>query len=227
MKNIKIAVDGYSSCGKSTLAKQLAAHFGFLFIDSGAMYRAVTLFAIENNIISENDVVDTDRLKKEIKNIKITFQTIDGKNHTFLNGKDVEVEIRQIRVSKRVSIIATLDFVREEMVNLQRNLSEENSVIMDGRDIGTVVFPNAELKLFVTATPEVRAQRRYDELKAKGEDVNFDEIKANLINRDRIDSTREIAPLKQADDAVVLDNSNMTREQQFDFAVKLIEKILA
>lgn len=227
MKNIKIAVDGYSSCGKSTLAKQLAAHFGFLFIDSGAMYRAVTLFAIENNIISENDVVDTDRLKKEIKNIKITFQTIDGKNHTFLNGKDVEVEIRQIRVSKRVSIIATLDFVREEMVNLQRNLSEENSVIMDGRDIGTVVFPNAELKLFVTATPEVRAQRRYDELKAKGEDVNFDEIKANLINRDRIDSTREISPLKQADDAVVLDNSNMTREQQFDFAVKLIEKILA
>ena len=227
MKNIKIAVDGYSSCGKSTLAKQLAAHFGFLFIDSGAMYRAVTLFAIENNIISENDVVDTDRLKKEIKNIKITFQTIDGKNHTFLNGKDVETEIRQIRVSKRVSIIATLDFVREEMVTLQRNLSEENSVIMDGRDIGTVVFPNAELKLFVTATPEVRAQRRYDELKAKGEDVNFDEIKANLINRDRIDSTREISPLKQADDAVVLDNSNMTREQQFDFAVKLIEKILA
>ncbi|MBR4265293.1 MAG: (d)CMP kinase [Bacteroidales bacterium] len=227
MKNIKIAVDGFSSCGKSTLAKQLAAHFGFVFIDSGAMYRAVTLFAIENNIISEDDVVDINKLKKEIKNIKITFQTIDGKNHTFLNGKDVETEIRQIRVSKRVSIIATLDFVREEMVNLQRNLSEENSVIMDGRDIGTVVFPNAELKLFVTATPEVRAQRRYDELKAKGEDVNFDEIKANLINRDRIDSTREIAPLKQADDAVVLDNSNMTREQQFDFAVKLIEKILA
>ena len=227
MKNIKIAVDGFSSCGKSTLAKQLAAHFGFVFIDSGAMYRAVTLFAIENNIISEDDVVDINKLKKEIKNIKITFQTIDGKNHTFLNGKDVETEIRQIRVSKRVSIIATLDFVREEMVNLQRNLSEENSVIMDGRDIGTVVFPNAELKLFVTATPEVRAQRRYDELKAKGEDVNFDEIKANLINRDRIDSTREIAPLKKADDAVVLDNSNMTREQQFDFAVKLIEKILA
>lgn len=227
MKNIKIAVDGYSSCGKSTLAKQIAKHYGFVFIDTGAMYRAITLYALQNNIISQDDTIDTDALKACIGDIKVTFKNVDGANHTFLNDTDVEKEIRQVHVSKRVSKISAIGFVREQLVTLQRQMSENSSVVMDGRDIGTVVFPNAELKLFVTASPDVRAQRRFDELKAKGENVNYDEIKENLLSRDKIDSTREVSPLRQAEDAVVLDNSNMTREEQFQFAINLIDKILA
>ena len=226
-KNIKIAIDGHSSCGKSTLAKQLAAHYGFLFIDTGAMYRAVTLYALDNGIINENDEINAEKLKNEMGNIKISFQRIDNQNHTFLNGEDVEEKIRQIRISKRVSKIAAIDFVREKLVDFQRKISENSSVVMDGRDIGTVVFPNAEVKFFVTASAQVRAQRRYKELTAKGEIVDFEQIRQSIINRDKLDSQREISPLRKADDAIELDNSEMTIDGQFEFAVKIIDKILS
>lgn len=228
MKNIKIAVDGHSSCGKSTMVKALASHFGFVYIDTGAMYRAVTLFAMRNGMISEDLVPDDNALKSRIQDISVTFQkAADGTNHTCLNGEDVESQIRGMEVSSRVSKIAALKFVREQMVTLQRRMSESCSVIMDGRDIGTVVFPDADLKIFVTARPEVRAQRRFDELKAKGDStVTFDQVLANLTERDLIDSTRAESPLKMADDAVLLDNSDMTRDQQFSVAVEMINKVL-
>jgi cytidylate kinase len=225
-KNIKIALDGHSSCGKSTLAKQLAAHYGFLFIDTGAMYRAVTLYALENALIASDGEINLEKLRTGLENIKISFQRVDKQNHTFLNGKDVEKEIRLLEVSKNVSKISAVAFVREKLVDFQRKISENSSVVMDGRDIGTVVFPNAEVKFFVTATPDVRAQRRYKELLEKGEQVDFEQIKQSIINRDLLDSTREVSPLKKADDAIVLDNSDMTKEQQFDFAVKIIDKAL-
>jgi cytidylate kinase len=225
-KNIKIALDGHSSCGKSTLAKQLAAHYGFLFIDTGAMYRAVTLYALENALIASDGEINLEKLRTGLENIKISFQRVDKQNHTFLNGKDVEKEIRLLKVSKNVSKISAVAFVREKLVDFQRKISENSSVVMDGRDIGTVVFPNAEVKFFVTATPDVRAQRRYKELLEKGEQVDFEQIKQSIINRDLLDSTREVSPLKKADDAIVLDNSDMTKEQQFDFAVKIIDKAL-
>ena len=225
-KNIKIALDGHSSCGKSTLAKQLAAHYGFLFIDTGAMYRAVALYAIENGIINDDDVIDEKRLKNEMDKINISFKNSNGKNRTLLNSEDVEDKIRQIRVSSKVSKIAAMPFVREKMVSLQRKISENSSVVMDGRDIGTVVFPNAEVKFFVTASLEIRAQRRYKELFEKGEIVDLEQIKQSISQRDFLDSTREISPLKKADDAIELDNSFMTREEQFDFAVKIIDKDL-
>ncbi|MBQ9214030.1 MAG: (d)CMP kinase [Bacteroidales bacterium] len=225
-KNIKIALDGHSSCGKSTLAKQLAAHYGFLFIDTGAMYRAVALYAIENGIINDDDVIDEKKLKNEMDKINISFKNSNGKNRTLLNSEDVEDKIRQIRVSSKVSKIAAMPFVREKMVSLQRKISENSSVVMDGRDIGTVVFPNAEVKFFVTASLEIRAQRRYKELFEKGEIVDLEQIKQSISQRDFLDSTREISPLKKADDAIELDNSFMTREEQFDFAVKIIDKVL-
>ncbi len=225
-KNIKIAIDGHSSCGKSTLAKQLAAHYGFLFIDTGAMYRAVALYAIENGIINDDDVIDEKKLKNEMDKINISFKNSNGKNRTLLNSEDVEDKIRQIRVSSKVSKIAAMPFVREKMVSLQRKISENSSVVMDGRDIGTVVFPNAEVKFFVTASQEIRAQRRYKELLEKGEIVDLEQIKQSISQRDFLDSTREISPLKKADDAIELDNSFMTREEQFDFAVKIIDKVL-
>ena len=225
-KNIKIAIDGHSSCGKSTLAKQLAAHYGFLFIDTGAMYRAVALYAIENGIINDDDVIDEKKLKNEMDKINISFKNSNGKNRTLLNSEDVEDKIRQIRVSSKVSKIAAMPFVREKMVSLQRKISENSSVVMDGRDIGTVVFPNAEVKFFVTASQEIRAQRRYKELLEKGEFVDLEQIKQSISQRDFLDSTREISPLKKADDAIELDNSYMTREEQFDIAVKIIDKVL-
>ena len=225
-KNIKIAIDGHSSCGKSTLAKQLAAHYGFLFIDTGAMYRAVALYAIENGIINDDDVIDETKLKNEMDKINISFKNSNGKNRTLLNSEDVEDKIRQIRVSSKVSKIAAMPFVREKMVSLQRKISENSSVVMDGRDIGTVVFPNAEVKFFVTASQEIRAQRRYKELLEKGEFVDLEQIKQSISQRDFLDSTREISPLKKADDAIELDNSYMTREEQFDIAVKIIDKVL-
>jgi len=225
-KNIKIAIDGHSSCGKSTLAKQLAAHYGFLFIDTGAMYRAVALYAIENGIINDDDVIDEKKLKNEMDKINISFKNSNGKNRTLLNSEDVEDKIRQIRVSAKVSKIAAMAFVREKMVSLQCKISENASVVMDGRDIGTVVFPNAEVKFFVTASQEIRAQRRYKELFEKGEIVDLEQIKQSISQRDFLDSTREISPLKKADDAIELDNSFMTREEQFDFAVKIIDKVL-
>ena len=226
MKNIKIALDGHSSCGKSTLAKQLAAHYGFLFIDTGAMYRAVTLYALKNGIISLDDQIDEDKLRENIKKIEIAFKRVDNQNHTLLNGEDVEKEIRQLEVSKRVSKISAIAFVREKLVDFQRKISENSSVVMDGRDIGTVVFPNAEVKFFVTANADVRAERRYKELLEKGEKVDFNEIKQSVITRDKLDSEREVSPLRKAEDAIILDNSFMTREEQFEFAKNIIDKVL-
>lgn len=226
MKNIKIALDGHSSCGKSTLAKQLAAHYGFLFIDTGAMYRAVTLYALKNGIVSSDDKIDEDKLRESMGKIEIAFKRVDNQNHTLLNGEDVEKEIRQLEVSKRVSKISAIAFVREKLVDFQRRISENSSVVMDGRDIGTVVFPNAEVKFFVTANAEVRAERRYKELLEKGEKVDFNEIKQSVITRDKLDSEREVSPLRKAEDAIVLDNSFMTREEQFEFAKNIIDKVL-
>lgn len=215
MKLITIAIDGHSSCGKSTMAKDLAKEIGYIYIDTGAMYRAVTLYSLKNGLISEKGI-DEESLQQQMSDIMITFQLNEetGRPDTYLNGVCVEREIRTMEVSKYVSPIATLGFVREAMVDLQRLMGEAKGVIMDGRDIGTVVFPDAELKIFVTASADVRAQRRYDELLAKGEKCSFDEIRANVIERDRIDSTRAISPLRQAEDAIVLDNSNMTIPEQ-------------
>lgn len=215
MKLITIAIDGHSSCGKSTMAKDLAKEIGYIYIDTGAMYRAVTLYALQHSLITESGI-DEEGLRRHMPDIMITFQLNEetGRPDTYLNGVCVEKEIRTMEVSKYVSPIATLGFVREAMVDLQRLMGEAKGVIMDGRDIGTVVFPNAELKIFVTASVDVRAQRRYDELTAKGEKCDLEEIRTNVIERDRIDSTRAISPLRQAEDAIVLDNSNMTIPEQ-------------
>lgn len=215
MKLITIAIDGHSSCGKSTMAKDLAKEIGYIYIDTGAMYRAVTLFALQNGLISEAGI-DEDGLRQHLPEVMITFRLNEetGRPDTYLNGICVEREIRSMEVSNYVSPIATLGFVREAMVDLQRLMGAAKGVIMDGRDIGTVVFPDAELKVFVTASVDVRAKRRYDELTAKGEACNFDEIRANVMERDRIDSTRAISPLRQAEDAIVLDNSHMTIPEQ-------------
>lgn len=215
MKLITIAIDGHSSCGKSTMAKDLAKEIGYIYIDTGAMYRAVTLFALQNGMISDAGV-DEEALRNRMSDIMITFRLNEQTNRpdTYLNGVCVEKEIRTMEVSKYVSPIAAIGFVREVMVDLQRLMGEAKGVIMDGRDIGTTVFPDAELKVFVTASAEVRAKRRYDELTAKGEVCSLEEIQANVIERDRIDSTRAISPLRKADDAIVLDNSEMTISEQ-------------
>lgn len=217
MKQITIAVDGWSSCGKSTLAKALASRLGYVYGDSGAMYRAVTLYFL-NNQIDWNEPLETE---VALKKITIHFENIDGKNTTFLNGKNVEDEIRTMRVSDSVSPVATISSVRRAMVKQQQKMGEQGGIVMDGRDIGTVVFPQAELKLFVTASPEVRTERRYKELLAKGWNVDYEEIKMNLLERDRIDSTREDSPLKKASDAVELDNSKLDEQQQLNIALEL------
>ena len=206
MKKIIVAIDGYSSCGKSTMAKTLARKIGYTYIDSGAMYRAVTLFALENGIITGSDV-DAPGLEKRLNEIKITFSTDKetGSNITELNGKDVERRIRTLEVSSHVSAVAALPFIRTFLTAQQRSLGKQKGIVMDGRDIGTTVFPDAELKIFVTASAEVRARRRYDELQAKGERASYEEIIENVKQRDYIDTHREVSPLTQAPDAVVLD----------------------
>ena len=222
MKKIIIAIDGFSSCGKSTMAKALARNIGYLYFDSGAMYRAVALYCMQNGLINDSKI-DIETLRGKMQDIQITFEADpDTKNSlTFLNGVNVEHEIRSLEVSRLVSQVAALDFVREEMVDRQREMGKAKGIVMDGRDIGTTVFPNAEMKIFVTASAEVRAQRRYDELTARGDNANFQEILDNVLQRDHIDQTREVSPLKQAEDALLLDNSNMTREEQMNW---LIEK---
>ena len=215
MKKITIAIDGFSSCGKSTMAKDLAREIGYIYIDSGAMYRAVTLYSIENGIF-KGDTINTEELKKRMNDIHISFR-IDletGRPNTYLNGVNVENKIRTMEVSSKVSPISTLDFVRSAMVQQQQAMGNEKGIVMDGRDIGTTVFPNAELKIFVTATPEIRAQRRYDELKAKGQEASFDEILENVKQRDYIDQHREVSPLRKADNALLLDNTELTIQQQ-------------
>lgn len=215
MKKITIAIDGYSSCGKSTMAKDLARSIGYVYIDTGAMYRAVTLYAMRHGIIHSGSI-DADKLQAEMGNINISFKlnTETGMPDTYLNGELVEREIRTLEVSNNVSPIATLAFVRAAMVCQQQAMGKEKGIVMDGRDIGTTVFPDAELKIFVTASPEVRAQRRYDELKSKGMPAEYNDILANVKERDYIDSHREVSPLRQAEDAIVLDNSHMTIPEQ-------------
>lgn len=232
MKKITIAIDGHSSCGKSTMAKDLARELGYVYVDTGAMYRSVTLYALRNGLI-EGQTVNERQLKADVDANKIRvsfrFNAEAGRPDTYLNGELVEQEIRQMEVSNRVSIIAALPFVRAMLTRQQQEMGKDKGIVMDGRDIGTAVFPDAELKLFVTASAEVRAQRRYDELrgKAKTEEernaVNYDEILKNVKERDYLDSHREVAPLRQAEDAVVLDNSNMTIAEQKEWLLKLTQ----
>jgi len=224
---IIVAIDGHSSCGKSTIAKAVAVRFGYIFIDSGAMYRAVTLFALRHQLISEG-IVKEQELINLLPEIQIDFRynTEKQKSDTYLNGENVEDEIRQLPVSQNVSPVATIAEVRAAMVYLQQEMGKNKGIVMDGRDIGTVVFPEAELKLFVTASAEIRAQRRFDELTAKGESVSYEEILQNVQERDRIDSTREASPLRKADNALVLDNSNMTREEQLEWVIGKVEESL-
>lgn len=216
MKKIIIAIDGYSSCGKSTLAKDLASTLGYAYLDSGAMYRAVTLYFLRNNIDVNNikDVVDA------LEYVNINFNcSDDGINTTILNGEDVESEIRQMNVSSKVSEVAALSEVRKKLVEEQRKMGDGKGIVMDGRDIGTVVFPHAELKLFITADLDTRVDRRYSELKAKNYNIDRDTIKKNLLERDHIDSTRSDSPLKKAEDALILDNTNLNRREQLNEAL--------
>lgn len=228
MKKITIAIDGYSSCGKSTMAKSLAKNLGYIYVDSGAMYRAVTLFALREGLFTEDGIAEQ-KLEALLPNINISFvnEEATGKPLTYLNGECVENEIRNMEVSSHVSPIAALGFVREAMVKLQQLMGEKKGIVMDGRDIGTTVFPNAELKIFVTASAEVRAQRRFDELKAKGEVANYEDILKNVVERDYIDMHREVSPLKQADDAILLDNSNMTIEEQQEWLQNEFKRVVS
>ena len=227
MKKITIAIDGLSSCGKSTMAKDLAKRIGYIYVDTGAMYRAVTLFALRNDLFNEDDNIKIEELEKKMDEINILFQFNEetGRPDTYLNGELVEKEIRSMEVSNHVSAIAAIPFVRTAMVDQQQKMGKEKGIVMDGRDIGTVVFPDAELKVFVTASAEVRAQRRYDELKGKGMEADYDDILKNVQERDYLDSHREVSPLRQADDAIVLDNSEMTIDEQNEWLYQEYEKV--
>ena len=227
MKRIVVAIDGFSSCGKSTLAKALAKSVGYAYVDTGAMYRSVALYCLRNGLIKDG-VVDEEKLKELLPLVQITFQynSEAQRNETYLNGENVEEVIRSLEVSNIVSIVSAIGFVRQAMVAQQQAYSKDKGVVMDGRDIGTVVFPDAELKIFVTARPEVRAQRRYLELTAKGDEVSFDEVLENVKQRDHLDQTREESPLRQAEDAILLDNSEMTIPQQNEWLLTRFNEIV-
>ena len=217
MKNIVVAIDGYSSCGKSTIAKELARHAGYTYVDTGAMYRAVALYLLQNN-----HPMDSDNLTELLQGIHITFSLQpDGSQHTMLNGEDVEHLIRTLEVGNMASQISPIRQVRQYLVAQQQAMGKQKAIVMDGRDIGTVVFPDAELKLFLTASPQVRAKRRYDELKAKGENPIMEDVLADINDRDYRDSHRAESPLRQAEDAIVVDNSYMTREEQMEHIINL------
>ena len=224
MNKIIIAIDGHSSCGKSTMAKDLAQKIGYRYIDTGAMYRAVTLYCIQNGLF-KGEELNWEELEKAIPKIKIDFKfnPETGKSDTYLNGNNVEKDIRTMEVAGKVSIVSAIGYVRHYMVAQQQEMGKEKGIVMDGRDIGTVVFPDAELKIFVTARPEIRAQRRLDELISKGEMASFEEVLKNVEKRDLIDSTRAESPLKQADDALILDNSDITIEEQNKWLFKNYE----
>ena len=228
MKKITIAIDGHSSCGKSTMAKDLARRIGYVYVDTGAMYRAVTLFALRNDLFNEDDTVKTDELEKRMPEISITFKfnPETGRPDTYLNGELVEQVIRSLEVSNHVSAVSAIPFVRTEMVAQQQAMGQEGGIVMDGRDIGTTVFPNAELKVFVTATAEVRAQRRFKELQEKGMPADFDDILKNVIERDYQDSHREVSPLRQAEDALLLDNSELTIPEQNEWLYEQYERVV-
>ncbi|WP_304156095.1 (d)CMP kinase [Mesonia mobilis] len=227
MKKIIIAVDGYSSTGKSTVAKQLAKVLGYVYVDTGAMYRAVTLYAMQHDLISRDEFLK-EKLIESLPDIQLQFHFNGEKGFAeiYLNGKNVEEKIRTLEVSNYVSQVAAVPEVRKKQVEQQHKFGKEKGIVMDGRDIGTVVFPEAELKLFMTASAETRAQRRYDELKQKGEKVTFDEVLENVKSRDHIDSTRKDSPLLQATDAVVIDNSEMSLDEQFEKILALAKKAI-
>lgn len=229
MKKIIIAIDGYSSCGKSTLAKQLARKLNYVYIDTGAMYRAVALFALENGFI-DTHFFDEKALIQALSKINVSFSFNSDLNtsETFLNGKNIEKEIRGITISNLVSKIAKIKEVRTKMVELQREMGKKKGLVMDGRDIGSVVFPNAELKIFMTAAFEIRAKRRFDELQAKGDTISYEDVLNNIISRDDDDTSRTENPLIKADDAIVIDNSNINQEEQFQLVMRLVnEKLIS
>jgi CMP/dCMP kinase len=227
MSKITIAIDGFSSCGKSTLARTLAAKLGYSYVDSGAMYRAVTLHAIRNNILKKGKV-DISQIEKllEVFHLSFNFNPVKGASDTYLNGENIEKEIRKMYISEQVSKLSVIKEIRQKMVALQRELGKNKGVVMDGRDIGTNVFPHAELKLFMTADTDVRTQRRLDELTSKGYNISFDEVKNNLMQRDYTDTHRKENPLTKAKDAIVLDNTDLNKEQQLEFVLKLIKDLL-
>jgi len=227
-KKIVVAIDGHSSCGKSTMAKQLARQVGYIYVDTGAMYRAAALFALRKGFLSPDGTLDEEGLRAHIDEADIAFR-LDPETatpRTLLCGEDVESEIRGMQVSNVVSRVAALPFVREKLTREQQRMGEEKGIVMDGRDIGTAVFPNAELKVFITARPEVRAQRRFDELKAKGQAADFDEILKNVQERDYADSHRAVNPLRQAPDALLLDNSDLTREEQSAWLLEKFKEVV-
>jgi cytidylate kinase len=227
MKKITIAIDGFSSCGKSTMAKDLARELGYVYVDTGAMYRCVTLYALRHGLFRADGTINLPQLEAEIPNINISFRLNKetGRPDTYLNNENVESEIRTMEVSSRVSPIAAVPFVRAALVAQQQKMGEDKGIVMDGRDVGTVVFPNAELKIFVTASAEVRAQRRYDELKAKGMEADFEEILENVKQRDYIDSHREVSPMRKADDAIELDNSHISIAEQKQWLIEQYKRV--
>lgn len=225
---IIIAIDGYSSSGKSTMARRLASQIGYRYIDSGAMYRAVTLYAMQHGMVDAMGGVDEPALLAQLPDINIDFAPQpDGTQHTLLNGLDVETEIRKLSVSNNVSTIAAIPAVRHDLVAKQQALGKEKGIVMDGRDIGTTVFPDAEMKIFVDASPQTRAQRRFSELLAKGSHITFEEVLANVMHRDNIDRTRQESPLRQADDAIALDNSLMTIDEQDAWLLDTYHRIIS
>lgn len=220
--NLVIAIDGYSSCGKSTLAKGLARKLHFIYIDTGAMYRAVTLYFLRNNI----DLADEEMVAGALRNIHLNFHSRDYQTHILLNGEDVSEEIRQMQVSQQVSEVSALKAVRDEMVNQQQRMGKSKNIVMDGRDIGTTVFPDAQVKIFMTADPKVRAERRFKELAAKGQNSTLEEVFENIAHRDYLDTTRKESPLSRAHDAIILDNTELTEADQLQFALQKIEPFL-
>lgn len=225
-KRINIAIDGHSSCGKSTIAKRLASDLGYTYIDTGAMYRGVTLYTIRHNYWLQNHQPDTPAVVEALDDITLSFEKVGDSQHLFLNGEDVESEIRGMTVSNHVSPISTIPEVRTHLVAQQQQMAQLKGVVMDGRDVGTTVLPDAELKIFVTASPEVRAERRYNELTAKGDPVTYEEVLQNITDRDRIDTTRATSPLRRADDALLLDNSDLTLEQQQRWVMEQVRNAL-
>lgn len=224
MKRIIVAIDGFSSCGKSTMAKELAGENGYIYVDTGAMYRAVSLFCIQNGWLTETEI-NAIELEKHLHSIRIKFKTNpEGKSETYLNGKNVENQIRTLEVANGASRVSTLGFVRRELVLQQQLMGSQKGLVMDGRDIGTVVFPQAELKIFVTASPEIRAQRRWEEMTAKGDTVNYEEVLANVKERDDRDQNRAESPLRKADDAIIMDNSNLSMEEQSEMLRRLFRE---
>lgn len=227
MEKIIIAIDGFSSCGKSTMAKDLAHELGYIYVDTGAMYRCVALYALQHKLFLKDGEINIPELEAAMPNINISFKLNKetGRPDTYLNNENVENKIRTMEVSSHVSSIAAIPFVREALVAQQQKMGKDKGIVMDGRDIGTVVFPNAELKIFVTALPEVRAQRRYDELMEKGMEADYNEILENVKQRDYIDSHRDVSPLRKADDAIELDNSNISIEEQKQWLIKQYKRV--